>query len=162
MRGGGGGVRAPLIMPKSASLHYKTAPPPPHSILSRYHSPPTTDWYFWCHSLPYFDIPKYVSTVLSSSSLYITCGPLHHTQNQNLHVPPAHPGHPILVCRDLRSFWGASVRPAINFKGISGSQADLRMLDNIVLARTSDILVRIYRFSKNLSNIYNRKLDLHS
>ena len=42
----------------------------------------------------------------------------------------------IFLCQNIRSFWGASVCARIfNYKG---SQSGVRVLDNIVLARTSD------------------------
>ena len=47
-------------------------------------------------------------------------------------------------------FWGASVRWQIDFL-ISGRQADLCALDNIVLARTSENLVFGRSFSKKYS-----------
>ena len=50
-------------------------------------------------------------------------------------------GGRILVCRGLRPFWDALVCWGINFKCISGSQADLRAFDKIVLTHTSDNLV---------------------
>ena len=43
---------------------------------------------------------------------------------------------------------------------ISGSQADKRTLDNVVLEHTSNIFVRIHQFLEELSKIYNRKLQL--
>ena len=54
----------------------------------------------------------------------------------------------ILVCRGLRPSWDASACSGINFSCRQRSQADLRALDNIVLAHTSDILVLIHWFWK--------------
>ena len=51
-----------------------------------------------------------------------------------------------LLFRCLRSFWGASVCWGIDFLSISGSQASMRALDNIVLTRNSDGLMRIHWF----------------
>ena len=59
-------------------------------------------------------------------------------------------GGRILVCRGLRPFWDALVCWGINFKCISGSQADLRAFDKIVLTHTSDNLVCAAFFSKKV------------
>ena len=48
------------------------------------------------------------------------------------------------------------------FLVISGSQAGVCALDNIVLAHTSDILVQMLQFLEELLNTCNRKLDLCS
>ena len=52
--------------------------------------------------------------------------------------------HRILLFQGLNFFWGASVCTGIIFLGSLGSQADVRTLDNIVLACTSDILIRLH------------------
>ena len=59
-------------------------------------------------------------------------------------------GGQILVCRGLRPFWDALACWGINFKCISGSQADLRAFDKIVLTHTSDNLVCAAFFSKKV------------
>ena len=51
-----------------------------------------------------------------------------------------------LLCQGLRSFSDALVRWRIDFLVISVSQAEMRALDNIVLVRSSKILVRIHQF----------------
>ena len=66
------------------------------------------------------------------------------------------------LCRGPRSFYGALVCWQIDFLVISVSQAEMRALDNSVLACTSNILVRIHQFSKKLLKSYNRALDLRS
>ena len=53
----------------------------------------------------------------------------------------------ILLCRGLRSFWGAPIRTGIDFLVSQGIQADMRALDNIVLGRTSNKSCSLYTFN---------------
>ena len=67
----------------------------------------------------------------------------------------------ILLFKGRRPFWGATVCSVIIFLGISGSPADLRAFDNIVLACTSNSLVRNIIFLIFLKVLFN-KLKLRS
>ena len=52
----------------------------------------------------------------------------------------------ILFFQGLRFFSSPLICMGMNFVNISGSEAVMRTLDNIVFAHTGDILVQIHRF----------------